>query len=138
MTISVLGDLRRIYMSELSLFDAVGEGKTATQDYFDTLSRSLCPGVPAHALFTGAGRCIQPHRCLCTNCPRLRSGSWCCPLPRYPIKPLTMSNPACLKKSGLWEPAALPPTAPSRRLGCRYWGATSCRTVSQASAVSMT
>ena len=28
-------------MSELSLFDAVGEGKTATQDYLDTLSRAL-------------------------------------------------------------------------------------------------
>ncbi|MCF5718891.1 hypothetical protein K3H30_14405 [Aeromonas veronii] len=28
-------------MSELSLFDAIGEGKNATQDYLDTLSRAL-------------------------------------------------------------------------------------------------
>ena len=28
-------------MSELLLFDAIGEGKNATQDYLDALSRAL-------------------------------------------------------------------------------------------------
>ena len=32
-------------MSELSLFDAVGEGKTATQDYLDTLSQGKIMNV---------------------------------------------------------------------------------------------
>ena len=41
MTIPVREHPRRTSMSELSLFDAIGEGKNATQDYLDTLSRAL-------------------------------------------------------------------------------------------------
>ena len=65
-------------MSELSLFDAIGEGKNATQDYLDTLSRgtaapsstgqsyphprSLCTGIIANARSAGIGCHLQSHQ----------------------------------------------------------------------------
>lgn len=76
-------------MSELSLFDAIGEGKNATQDYLDTLSRALLrhhqlvkairihgryvpeslpmPGLPVLVAIS-----VTPIPTPCTNCPRLR------------------------------------------------------------------
>ena len=65
-------------MSELSLFDAIGEGKNATQDYLDTPvagtaapsstgqrhphARSLCTGVFANARSAGTGCHLQSHQ----------------------------------------------------------------------------
>lgn len=127
-------------MSELSLFDAVGEGKTATQDYLDTLSRALLrhhqlvkairiygryvpeslpmPGLPVLVAVFNHTNVYALHQLPSSQIGQLVLSS---PLPRSPVKSRMMSSPVCLKRSGTWEPAALPPTAPSRQCtGCRY------------------
>ena len=76
-------------MSELSLFDAIGEGKNATQDYLDTLSRALLRHHQLVKVIRIHGRyvpeslpmpvcrywlpsSVTPTLTPCTNCPLIR------------------------------------------------------------------